>query len=65
VYVRVYVLYCTVHVCTYVYVRRYRTQCVPYTWLAATYRSCNDRMLKSLSVLVQLCALLMFRIAAS
>jgi hypothetical protein len=44
------------HACTYICVRRYRTQCVSYAWLAATYRSCYHSTLMSLSGLVQLCS---------
>ena len=60
-------VYCTqniLHACTYICVGRYRTQCVSYAWLAATYRSRYHSMLMSMSGLVQLCSLLMFRTTA-
>jgi hypothetical protein len=59
-------MYCIqtiLYACTYICVRRYRTLCVSYTWLAATRRSCYHSALMLLSGLVQLCSLPMFRIA--
>jgi len=37
------------HARTYIYVRRYITQCVSYTWLAGMYRFCYHSTLLSLS----------------
>jgi hypothetical protein len=57
-------MHCILHACTYICLRKYRTQCVSHKWLAVMHSSCYHSTVKSLCGLVQLCSLLVFRIVA-